>query len=240
MGWNELGRKDQEIRYGRQEKYFKRDSSGFLKEAVRDLDVEPDISTDLRLKSALQRRGVALQVAQLASYKMQEKWVSKLFMEYNRPPLPHYNKTSLDQLQRADTEFFAELSELTRGNLRPSVVGGLPLDSLIPTVMKDARVTNLLNQLQGKNITSEKADTKGAGSSNEIERLKEELRKEKLKTQARLFKRERQGRRKRKTQQQKYSYAKGALGQECRLERQAHLFWVQPRKWMPQSKDSRV
>ena len=161
LPWSDLGRRDQEIRGCKKEEYWKADSAGSLKQHSHLVEIQADTSSDLRLKSALQRRGIALQVAGLMKYKTHMIWVDKMFREYMRDPLFGYERVSLEQLARADAELFAELSELSKGCLNSTALGGLALDHLLPVAMADPRVSSLLVPLPGRSRGSKIDEIKG-------------------------------------------------------------------------------
>ena len=142
--WSDYGRRDQEVRGAKNEQYFKADANGTLKEQSRLVEIEADISTDLRLERALQRRGIALQVAKLMSFKTHQLWVGKLFLEYHREPMRNYEKVTLEQVQDADASLFAELSELSNASLTSLIPGVYPLDALLPIAMANPRVIGIL------------------------------------------------------------------------------------------------
>eukprot|EP00973_Karenia_brevis_P089811 12399580-Karenia_brevis.AAC.1 len=68
ISWQELTSRESEIRGVRQEEYFKADSSGHLKLCSGDKEAPADTSTETKLRFALQRRGVALQMSDLMSF----------------------------------------------------------------------------------------------------------------------------------------------------------------------------
>jgi hypothetical protein len=146
LRWEEIGRRDAEVR-GAQKDNFWTIANGQLVSNSTIVELPADVSTDLKMKTMLQRRGVALQMARLMSFKHHEVWVSRLFKEYNRDPLPGYAKFSLAQMIRVDQELFAELAELTRGGLGLGDDGSLPLDSLLPALLASTRIGCLFNPL---------------------------------------------------------------------------------------------
>jgi hypothetical protein len=162
LPWADLGRRDHEIRGFKKEDYWKVDTAGVLKQHSSLVEIQADTSSDLRLKSALQRRGIALQIAGLMTYKSHMVWVDKMFREYMRDPLYGYEKISLEQLARADSELFAELSELSRGQLNVSSFGKLALDALLPCAMADPRVSSLLVPLPARARPNKQEDPKDA------------------------------------------------------------------------------
>jgi hypothetical protein len=147
LKWEEIGRRDVEIRGSKKDNFWKPDANGHLREYSSIIETPADISDMLKIKTLLQRRGVALQMARLMSYKGHEKWVAKLFKELQRDPLPGYAKFSLAQASRVDQELFAELAEVTRGSLGLKSDGSYPLDSLVEKIMVEQRIACLLGPL---------------------------------------------------------------------------------------------
>ena len=146
LRWDELGRRDLEVRGEKAETVWKPNSSGALIERTIKHDVPADVSTDLKLKIALQRRGVAMEVARLCTFKVHDQWVSYLMTEYMREPLDGFQRVSLSQVRLADAELFAKLAEWTRAGLEVTPEGDLPLDPLIPVLMHDPRIMMMMMQ----------------------------------------------------------------------------------------------
>ena len=150
LPWSALGRRDLEVRGAKSERYWKADGAGAIREQSRIVEIEADVGSDLRLKIALQRRGIAMQMAKLLSFKVHDLWVSKLFREYGREPISGYEKVGLEQLRLADEELFSEMSELSGGMLTQTIMSELPLDAVLPRVMCDPRVSSLLVPLPAR------------------------------------------------------------------------------------------
>jgi len=125
-----------------------------------------DTGTDLKLANALTRRGVALELAQLMSFKVHDTLVKWYLREYAHPAVPGFAKISLTQIRNADEEVFVRLAALTRAGLGLTTNGALPLDALLPTVMKETRVTQHMTSLQLTNPA-----LKGNGSGQQSRQL---------------------------------------------------------------------
>ena len=67
---------------------------------------EINISSDLALYQALQRRTLAMDLTGLASYEVMRKWVDRLFALYAQAPAPGFQKVTQAQLLRADRQAF--------------------------------------------------------------------------------------------------------------------------------------
>ena len=116
--WDELTRRDEEVRSVKKNKFFDTDNQGRLKlgEEVKEVKEDPaDTSTDLKLKSAFQRRGVAMEISQLFSFEAHDKYVNWLFKHLAREPPRGFHPVNVQQVHQIDTEVFIKLAGQTRG-----------------------------------------------------------------------------------------------------------------------------
>lgn len=72
---------------------------------------ELNLSSDLALYQALQRRPLAFELAGLASYEAMSKWMDRLFSMYSQVPAPGFQRVTTAQLLRADRQGFIRMSE---------------------------------------------------------------------------------------------------------------------------------
>ena len=181
LKWSDLGRKDLEIKGEKQEHFVHIDANGSIVQKSRYAEQEADVGTDLKLRAAFTRRGVALQVARIMKYQVREQWVKKLFAEYTREAYHGYASVSLEQMQRADDEFWAEMATLTPEGLKSPLGNKYPLDDFALQAIKDGtRVSSLLCQLPAltgrrENHTSVKRDAAFDHLKEENKRLKSRL-----------------------------------------------------------------
>ena len=145
--WADCPKRSVEVLGQKKDKTWKADSGGIVRETSSDVACKADISTDLRLKYALQRRGLAFDMANLMAFKSHEALVTLLLSEYMRDPPPGYAKVSLAQVQRADREIFRRLAEMTRCGLQLRPDGKRPLDTHLPEVLLETGVRVLLMPL---------------------------------------------------------------------------------------------
>jgi hypothetical protein len=128
----------------KKDKELKTDSRGFVRETSVDAKIIADTTSDLRLKNAFIRRGLAFDQAQVMAFGTHEKLVALLFTEYMREPPIGFRKVSQDQMMRADREVFRRLQELTRKGIRPASDGARPIDAAMQGVLDCAAVQMLL------------------------------------------------------------------------------------------------
>ncbi len=176
--WEELTKRDLELKGVKKDEFFKEDSSGFMKRHYKEVEMNQPIRDLLHLKYALQRRGLAMHMARLLSFQSHEDLVNLYFLEMSRDPLEGHEPTSMEQIRRADKEIFMRLAQETRGGLTeladPEGIK-FPLDNLIPKVMFEHRVTALLLPLQVSGRVKD-PDLKRANQS-EVDRLRAEVKK---------------------------------------------------------------
>ena len=102
---------------------------------------EINITSDLALYQALQRRALAMDLTGLATYDVSKKWIDRMFAIYAQAPAPGFQKVTQAQLLRADRQSFVRLSESFAGSLKTAPANGLPLDALISKFDTDMSIT---------------------------------------------------------------------------------------------------
>jgi hypothetical protein len=144
ISWEQCTTRAQELVNTKAIKEYKTDGGGFLREVSARAESAANTSSDLRLRVALQRRGLMFDQCELMSYANHEKIASFLFLAYMRVPLPGFSSVSLDQMLRADTEVFRVLVQRTRAGVRRLPDGSLPLDNHVQAVLDSVAVNMLL------------------------------------------------------------------------------------------------
>ena len=142
--WDELTRCDEEVRNVKRTKTWNTDSEGRLKFTEEPKEDPADTGSDLKLKAALQRRGIALEVAHLLTFEIHENYVGWLFKEYSRKAPMGLHQINVQQLHQVDVEVFTRLADATREGLSVLPDNTYALDSLLPTLMLDPRITMLM------------------------------------------------------------------------------------------------
>eukprot|EP00973_Karenia_brevis_P068895 9578447-Karenia_brevis.AAC.1 len=157
LAWHELTAREAEVRGQKSVDYFKADASGNLKMVSAKQEMPADVSTLTRLRFAWQRRGIALQVGKLMSFKMHEEIVDWFQREIDRDPPPGFSRVSLEQVLQADKEIFTRAAELAKEDLSLRADGKLPLDDLILKILNEPRVQALLFPLRGAGPPAKRA-----------------------------------------------------------------------------------
>ena len=131
---------------------------------------EINISSDLALYQALQRRALAMDLTGLASYEVSKKWIDRMFEIYSQSPAPGFQKVSQAQLLRADRHSFIRLSETFTGTLKAPCVAGMPLDPLIRKFDTDMSITYYMLPIPSSSgSSSDKADKGDKADKKRVE-----------------------------------------------------------------------
>ena len=144
--WKLLTRQDLEVCGAKEDDYWQVDAAGYLKVSSKPAEQEAAVGTDLLLLQALGRRGAALHIARLLSFKIHAAYVKDIMKEYTREPIPGYDRVSLEQVLAADREVFCKVAETTKGNLAPNIDGTFPLDVAFPAAYAEKRIAAILFQ----------------------------------------------------------------------------------------------
>ena len=129
ISWPHCVSRDHELQTGtKRDTELTFDNKGMLRMAKR-ARVEPMACHDeIQLRYALIRRGLALEQANVLSFKLHDRWAEKMF-QARRQVLPAgYAAVTLRQLEEADKRLWALLAEKTRGGIKMGA-DGRPCDS---------------------------------------------------------------------------------------------------------------
>lgn len=108
--------------------------------------LEAELGTDLLLRYALTRRGLALDQANLLDFEHHEAWVERLMEIRHTTPPANYGSVTHQQLLNADRKLFVKLAEMTRGGVQLEA-GGRPLDNCWSGATSHPDVAHLLQPM---------------------------------------------------------------------------------------------
>jgi uncharacterized membrane protein YgcG len=103
-----------------------------------------DLASDLKIKAALQRRSIALELGRAMTFEVHQEWVEELFQHYQRPAPRGYATVNYEQLIAADKQLFTEMARFTRGGISQNAGGVFPLDAALQKAMFPTAVQYLL------------------------------------------------------------------------------------------------
>lgn len=152
MAPHEIPTRDQELRNVKTEEMIKRDASGHLRAHDESKIPEADVRTDLRMRQAYMRRGIAMEIADVMTMTAHETLVEKLFMEYQREPPPGtgYAPVTLRQLADADRRLWKTVTEKLGGDLGRDIAGNRLVDGAVREAMLEPAFLTMLLPLPGR------------------------------------------------------------------------------------------
>ena len=144
--WDEVPKRDQEIAVHQTKKKWLADSAGVVKEKTVRPEAHADVSSGLKISWALQRRGIAAEIAGLMTFQAHEKVRMKLMTALTRePPDPRCSPPSLEAVKAADKEIWRLLAKACCHGVRPaSAVDALPVDLKVDEVLASMEVNLIL------------------------------------------------------------------------------------------------
>lgn len=128
------------------------DAAGLLKLGTKPNDPVCEANTELKLRSAWQRRSLAMDLAGLASFEVIESWVQFLFQQLIKDQPRGFAKISLQQLLDCDKQLFIEASHRTLGKLQSVPPAPKPLDVAINELKVASVVLQYLTPLPAHKV----------------------------------------------------------------------------------------
>ena len=109
---------------------------------VKEKAETPDCTTSGEMETfeALRRRGVAYAFVDVLSWQVHERYLMMLFGHSRRPPPQGYQKTTLQQILRADRAVFTKLIQDGVSLRRDATTGELPMDEEIMNALSSYEV----------------------------------------------------------------------------------------------------
>ena len=133
--------RSQEVSLMKRDPTMATDASGLLKVSSKQKDPVCEANAELKLRSALQRRSLDMDLSGIASFDVIEGWVQLLFSHLIKDQPRGYSKVSLQQIIDSDKQLFIMASHLTMGKL-------LPLDVAILQLKSSSEILQYLAPLQ--------------------------------------------------------------------------------------------
>ena len=103
-------------------------------------EASADTTGELRVRLCMQRRALAFQIANIASFVTLDTFISKLFALLTKKPIAGYRNVSLSQIVAADQALWQKIAQETRGLILTSG-DPKPVDKAVLEFMDSAEVT---------------------------------------------------------------------------------------------------
>jgi hypothetical protein len=129
-------------------KVWSPDSSGVIRQTSSVTPVTIQLSSDLKWKMALTRRGLAAEMARWCRFETHECITNMLMSAWLEPALPGHSAISFEQLARVDRAIFKRLAEECRNGLEQDASGETEIDIKMASILCEPNIRCLLLQTQ--------------------------------------------------------------------------------------------
>ena len=115
-------------------------SDGSIRLSKKHPEAAADTTGELRVRLCVQRRALAFQIANIATFVTLDAFIAKLFSLLTKKPISGYRTVSLAQIIAADQALWQKVSQETRGKILTSG-DPKPVDKAVSDFMDAAEVT---------------------------------------------------------------------------------------------------
>ena len=122
---------------------------------------------------------MALDQSHLIDYDLMEKWSHVMLEAYTNPPMEGYSKVTLEQLQKADLEFFKFIMRECRAGIK-TYGGAQPMAAAFKEAMKATEIRLCLQPMPSSSLKRKPNDgddlpPKKAREDPELQKLKDQM-----------------------------------------------------------------
>ena len=139
--------REQEIKGVKKESFLKQGADGSVKVVQNEEKLAADLKGEFRVRLALQRRSLALELVQLASYTVIEEYHDHLFQLLLSDVPDSHEPISMQQVLRADKVIFTKMTDLCRNGVSQRGDGSFPIESALKLALLDPIVLATLHPL---------------------------------------------------------------------------------------------
>lgn len=144
---NKCTSRAQELLGVKSETVQKADKQGFIKQEITRVEEEADLADSMKIRTALQRRSLALDIAGIMGYEFSEEYHNYLFSLMAMTVPDGYRQIDTVQLLNADRVIYLRMMEFTREGVIVLPNGVKPLELALTEARKHPLVTCALQPL---------------------------------------------------------------------------------------------
>ena len=122
-------------------------ADGSIKLAKKNKEASADVAGELRVRMCMQRRSLAFEMANNATYQTLEECTAKFFGMITRKPISGFRSISLSQVIAADQALWQVVAQETRGKIL-TVGSPKPIDAAVTSAKDSAEVMYYLLPLR--------------------------------------------------------------------------------------------
>jgi hypothetical protein len=139
--------REQEIKGLKRENIIRADAAGVLKSVNKDTVPGADLSTEYRLRLALQRRSLAMDQMSLLTYVKSEQYHNMLFDLMMRAVPSSHRPIGVGQILEADKHIWSRVAEYCRNGVQVDASGVYPIETALDKALLDPITVSLLQPL---------------------------------------------------------------------------------------------
>ena len=151
----------------KREQFVKPNSSGVLVVKESDSAAEADMTSEFRVRQALQRRSLALDQAELLPYSISEGYHDFLFSLISMPPPPRFCPIDIVQILNADRAIWARMTEFTASGISLRADGVYPIAQALGLARAHPMVACMLQPLPKNGTHQQQQKPKSGGQQRE-------------------------------------------------------------------------
>ena len=171
--WSACAKRSQEVDCAKRAndlKVWSPDANGVVRQSTAVTATTISLSSDLKWRMALTRRGLAAEMAKWCRFETHERIVDLLQQAWLEPPLPGFMSISFEQLARVDRAIFKRLAEECRTGIDLDVTtGDTEIDYKLGAILVEPNIRCLLLPLQGHS-SKRSVDTNSESSTTKFQK----------------------------------------------------------------------
>ena len=139
--------RESEVSGTKKETFVKMEPSGSLKAVHREHTVTADISTEYKLRLALQRRSLALDQLDLLDYTASENYHAFLFSLLSQPAPESHHAVTVQQVLNIDKQVWVQMALTCRTGISRKISGVSPMAEALKAALEHPMVKCLMQPL---------------------------------------------------------------------------------------------
>ena len=131
--------RESEVNMIKKEPVLEFSSDGSIKLAKKNKEASADVAGELRVRMCMQRRSLAFELGNIATYQKLEEFTAKIFGMITRKPIAGFRSISLSQVIAADQALWQVIAQETRGQIL-TTGSPKPIDAAVDSAKDCAEV----------------------------------------------------------------------------------------------------
>jgi len=176
--WEKCTAKQAEIEGEKTIQSLKEDRDGFIRLQTSSSKPLADTSSLLRLSDALSRRGAALDIGRVVSWRVHQELTHQIMGALKRDPPAGMARVTVEQAKAYDVELWRRVAELAAGRVKPDAEGNKPLDKWLRQAMTEPLVAMIMMPRHGgrdSTAGSSKDDSRTKQLENQLAQLRQQM-----------------------------------------------------------------